>query len=135
MRDKLKRQEDLLGPSGASPNAKRADMLDESELQAANPDKRYRWGSLRNEQKMQRRLNEGYERVPVTEGGRQVGNLVLLAVPREVHDRKVAADKALREARLHAHKGEVEKMAEAVAKELRDKHGFKINSKEFLISD
>lgn len=135
IREKLKRQEAIAGPSGADPNMRRADMLDASDVQALHPDKRIRWGSLRNEAKMQRRQAEGYERLSLADGGRQVGNLVLMGVSREIYERKVEQDRQLRKERLRAHQTEVEKAAEGIAKALRDQHGVKIDARDFLISE
>lgn len=130
MREALKRQEATTGPSGAMPNSPTGMILDASGVQAGHPDKRFRWVSVN---KAARRQVEGYQRVPEVEGGKQVGNLILMALPRDVYEARVAALKKVNAERLTAHVKEVEEVAEGVAKYLRDKHGVSVKPEEFFI--
>jgi hypothetical protein len=78
---------------------------------------------------------EGYERVPLAEGGRQVGNLAPFALPKEKYQERVAEITRKNKERLESHKTEVERIAEGVARELRDKHGISVNAGRILINE
>lgn len=126
-REALAREEAKTGNSGAIPFTPKQSLLAGSAEEAKNPDLKYRWLNIKNDERIQARQLEGYVRVPLAEGGRQVGNLARFAIPRQEYDRRVAAQQKLNHDRLNAHKTEVEKMAEAVMKDLRDNHGLKVN--------
>lgn len=121
----LDRVEATTGGTGAIPNTPKATLLDATSVQAKMPDKRIRWVNIADASKVTGRVTEGYERVPESEGGRQIGNLALFRVPAEVHARKVRAIEEQNERRLHAHKAAVEQVAESVERTLRDKHGIR----------
>lgn len=112
--------------SGAAPAATATLLLDKSEAEAKNPGKRVRWVSLKNEMRAAARIAGGYTRLSAEEGGRQVGNLVLMVLPAEEHVRRVEQIKKLTKDRLDAHNREAEGMAEAMSRELRDRHGINI---------
>lgn len=133
MQAELRKEEAKTGGSGAIPFTPKGMLLDATDVQRQHPDKHIRWGNLKNEDKMQVRLSQGYERVPVTEGGKQVGNLALIAQPLEKHLATVAEIERRTRERLTAHKAEVEEMANQVAKVLRDKHGVNVRPEDFLI--
>lgn len=118
--------------TGAAPAATATMLLDKTQAEKLNPEHRVRWVSLRNEQKAQMRVNSGYVRLSAEEGGRQVGNLVLMKLPREEHERRVAAIKKLNQDRLSVHNREAEAMAEQIAKELRDNHGISVRPETLL---
>lgn len=130
LKEELKREEAKTGPSGAMPNAPTGQILDASGASAANPDKRFRWVSAN---KAMRRQVEGYVRVPEVEGGKQVGNLILMALPREVYDARVAAVKRLNAERLKSHVREMEEAAEGLAKYLRDEKGINVRAEDILV--
>jgi hypothetical protein len=126
MRDELKKKAEQQF-SGAASAATATMLLDKTEAERQNPGKRIRWVSLRNEQKAQIRQQSGYVRLAAEEGGRQVGSLVLMALPAEEHARRVEQIKKNTQERVVAHNKEAEQMAEGIAKELRDRHGISIS--------
>lgn len=130
LKAQLKRQEATTGPSGAMSNAPTAQILDASGVSAANPDKRFRWVHVN---KAMRRQVEGYVRVPDVDGGKQVGNLILMTLPREVYDARVAAIQRLNKDRLNAHVKEMEEAAEGLAKYLRDEKGINVRAEDILV--
>ena len=125
MQANLERIERTTGRSGAVPRAPKAMLLDATEAIAANPNKRLRWVNVGVAEKVQLRKSSGYELVPVSEGGRQVGNLALMSLPDEVYRERVAEIEAENKRRLSSYRDEVEKEADAIARVLRDKHGIK----------
>jgi hypothetical protein len=112
--------------SGARSNATATMMLDKSEAEALNPGSRVRWVSLKNATKATARQASGYTRLSVEEGGRQVGDLVLMKLPAAEHARRVEQIKKLTQERVNAHNREAENMAENLARELRDRHGIDV---------
>lgn len=133
MQEQLDKIERTTGPSGAIPMMPKQMLLDASEVQEKKEDRRLRWVNVGNAEKAQARQAQGYVRVPVAEGGRQVGNLALFELPREEYERRVAAQRKLNKDRLSAHKAEAEQMAENIARELRDRHGISIDAERILI--
>lgn len=127
MQAKLDREERKNGSSGAIPLATKQTLLDGSDVAKKMPDKRLRWVNVSIAEKVQLRQNQGYTRVPASEGGRQVGNLALFELPRDVYEERVKELQKRHQERLVAHKGEVEAEAEAVARVLRDKYGIRSN--------
>lgn len=119
--------------AGARSRQPKQSLLDASDVQAQHPDKKIRWSSLANPDKMEIRKHEGYERLPVSEGGRQVGNNVLMALSKEDYDHRVAEQKKVNEQRLKQHNREVEEMAEQVAKVLRDQHGKSVSADDIIV--
>jgi hypothetical protein len=130
---RLDRLERTTGRSGAVPNAPKQQMLDLSDLKAKHPDKHLRWGTLANPEKMQSRLADGYERLSAADGGKQLGNLVVLALPRAEAERRIKDLEAKHKERLEAHNREVEAAAEATAKYLRDNYGFSVKPEEIIV--
>lgn len=135
MTKKLETQERTEGGSGAVPNTPKRMLLDASELQKKNPDKHYRWVNIGTSDKAQSRQVQGYEKVSASEGGRQVGNLALFAVPRQQFEQRVAAIEKLGRDRLNAHKADVEQMADSIARELRDRHGIQVDAERIIIRE
>ena len=133
MQADLDRQERTTGQSGAVPNASKQQLLDATDIVDARPNERVRWVNVGNPEKAQLRQSQGYERIPLAEGGRQVGNLALFSTSRENYERRVDEVNRVSKERLSAHKKDVEKVAEAVVRELRDRHG--INVERFFIKD
>lgn len=132
---KLRETEGKIVP-GANVLTPRESMLDASDVQEKHPDKHLRWVNIRDRQKAESRRLEGYVRLPSDEGGRHLGDeLALMGVPREVHERKVAAIKKANEERLNSHRDEMQAMAESVAKSLRDNYGIKVDASRILVDD
>lgn len=129
----LDRVERTTGRSGAIPNTSKQKMLEYSEEQAMHPDKRLRWLTLSNKEKMESRKASGYEILPVSEGGKQVGNYVLSAISREEYDRRVAEMTKRDRELLSAHNREVDAEAEVAAKYLRDRFGMDIRAEDIII--
>ena len=134
MRKKLDRVEAKTVP-GAPVLAPKEQMLDASDVQAAHPDHRVRWIQTANAEKAQSRLADGYEIIPESEGGRRLGGLALARTPRENYDRRVAAVDAKNKERLKAHKADINRAVEAVARELRDQHGISIDESRLMVDE
>ena len=132
---KMEQIERTTGSSGAIPFEPKRTLLDATSLEKDNSDKRFRWVNVNNNERAQARQAQGYTRVPVAEGGRQVGNLALFSLPREAYRQRVAAIEQLGKDRLNAHKAEVEQMADAVARELRDRHGIHVDAERIIIRE
>lgn len=135
MLEKADQIERTTGRSGAVPLAPKGMLLDARDVQEKFPDKKVRWCSTANKEKMELRQASGYRRIPDVEGGRQVGNLVLMELPREEHDRRVKANEKQNKDRLTQHNREAEQMADNVAKELRDRYGVTISAEKLLVKD
>jgi hypothetical protein len=129
----LDRVERTTGRTGAVPNTSKQRMLDYGKEQAQHPNKRLRWLTLANKDKMESRKANGYEVLPVAEGGRQVGNLVLGAISREEYERRVADMEKRDRELLSVHNRDIDAEAEAVAKFLRDKIGVDIRAEDIII--
>lgn len=122
--------------SGAASLTPKDVMLDLSDLKAKHPDKHFRWVNIKSPGAADLRRVNGYIRVPESEGGRQLGDeLAIFVCTQANHDRVTAQHKRLNEARLSAHKADVEQLAEGIAKELRDKHGIKVDAERLLITE
>lgn len=126
--------------SGAAPRSPRSGLLDIRELQAMHPEVHYRYVNMTDPQKVRGRRNRGY--VPVTdeeakEGGVDVrigSELVLMKLPREEYERLVSEQKRINKERLKAHQSEATKAAEAIVRELKDKHGLDVPLERFLVT-
>lgn len=124
---KLERIEAVTAPGAYVRQPKNA-MLDARDVQARHPDKHIRWLSRRNADKMVSRKLEGYEVLSEKDGGRSLGDsMVLAAIPRAKYEARVAAEQAENARRLQRHKPEWEKMADNMARQLRDNHGIDID--------
>lgn len=133
---RLERIEKTSGRSGAVPNTPKGHLLDLTEVQRKHPGKRVRFVNVANKEKAQKRTEvDGYERVPESEGGKQVGNLVTMAIPRPVYEERVAKIAKMNKERMVAHNKEVERMAEGVARELRDRHGIQVDAERLVIKE
>lgn len=129
----LDRRERTSGRSGAVPRSPKQGLLDASDVEAAHPDKRVRWLNLKNPEKVVVRQAEGYTRLPAEEGGRSLGDeMALFAAPREVHEERVAAQTEENRRRESAHRNEFQRTVEAVARELRDRHGVNVSAEQLM---
>lgn len=132
---KLGRQEQVSVP-GADMLTPKQSLLDAREVQKKNPDLRVRWVSLRNPEKLQARQAEGYQALTPEQGGRRLGdNLVLMGIPRERHEARVARQERANQERLKQHNRDMEAIVEAVARELRDKHGISVKPERILVQE
>lgn len=130
--NKLKRQEEKEVPGAPSRTPKQA-LLDASSVQAKHPDKYIRWVSLRDSNKIAIRQAEGYTVLPESEGGKRLGDeLVLMAAPKKVHEQRVARQEEENNRRLNMHNADWEQLAESIAKTLRDQHGIKIDARTLM---
>ena len=133
--DRIKRQESRTIP-GADVLTPKQRLLDASDVQSKHPQSRVRWVSLRDPMKVQARQADGYEILSTEQGGRRLGDeSVLMACPRETYEARVAAQDRLTQDRLNAHKYELERAVEGVARLLRDKHGLDVDLDRLMIRE
>lgn len=111
-------------------------LLDLSDLKAKHPDRHFRWVNIKAPGNADRRRLGGYIRLPESEGGRELGGEVAIFVTTQrIHEHAEAKIKADNKKRLQAHRAEVENAVEAVARELRDKYGLKIDAERILVDE
>jgi len=122
--------------SGAPSRAPRQQMLDASAVQERHPDKHVRWVGIRDPQKAESRQLDGYERLTSEEGGKQIGNeLVLMAAPRELVEARIQSERRLNRERLEAPKRMMQEAAEGIARELRDRHGITVDADRIFVNE
>jgi hypothetical protein len=119
---------------GGNVLVKKQTLLDTSELSAKNPDIHYRWANTSNREKMEQRVNEGYVTVPEEEGGRRLGEMVLMAIPREVADARKAEYQRMTRERLGQFRKDMREAAAEMAYEAK-KRGLRIPDGGFLITE
>lgn len=113
---------------GARPRTPRAQMLDASEQEAKDPDHHYRFVNIRDTQKAGSRIEDGYKKVPVEEGGRNLGDeFALMRIPKAKYVERQQEIAAANKVRETAHIREMENAAESVARALRDNHGVTVS--------
>jgi len=135
IKKKLDRSEAKSTP-GAAILAPKQRLLDARDVERRHPDKRVRWVSLKNPDKMLSREMEGYSILPKEEGGKRLGeDLVLMSIPRERYEARVKAQDKLTMARTKQHKTEMVALAERLARELKDAHGIDINVDRLLVNE
>lgn len=122
--------------SGAAVLTPKEVLLDLSDLQAKHPDKHFRWVNIRSPGNADRRRLDGYLRLPESDGGKEMGGeLAVFVTTQRIHEVRVARQKQMTKDRLNAHKAEVERQVDAIAKELRDKYGLKIDPARILVNE
>lgn len=122
--------------SGAATLTPKQMMLDLSDLRIKHPDKHFRWVNVKAPGKADSRRLDGYIRVPESEGGQELGGeLAVFVTTKANYERRVARIEENNKLRLRAHKAEVERQAEAVVRELRDKYGLKVDLNRILVSE
>jgi hypothetical protein len=129
--DALQRHEMKTVP-GAPSRMPKERMMDAPEAKAnpANEGKHLRFV---NPQNIDARKLDGYEIVPLAEGGKELsGHAVLMRQPQHMADAKIASNKQRNKDQLVAHKKEAENIAENLSRELRDKHGINITPERLL---
>lgn len=112
--------------SGASSRTPKGRMLDASALEKKDPGHHYLYVNTDSDGNIQNHIDEGYQAVGEDEckaaGVRhRVNELVLMRVPREVFEERVAEQKELHKSRLEAHRAEFRAEVESVVRELRDR--------------
>lgn len=99
-------------------------LLDAREAQEMHPDKHVRWLSLRNKEKMDARIEEGYSKLSEEEGGRQLGDsMALFAIPRELRDARVKRQERMTRERMGAVKELYAEVGSRLAHEMKRVHG------------
>lgn len=122
--------------SGAPSLTPKELLLDLSDLKAKHPDKHFRWVNIKAPGVADRRRLDGYLRLPVSEGGRELGGeLAVFVTSAKIYEHRVQQFKDMQERRLSAHRADVEKVADAIAKELRDKYGIKVDASRILVNE
>ena len=112
-------------------------LLDASDVQENHPDKHLRWVNIANQEKADARTQtEGYQSLPDDEGGRQLGDrLKLMWIPKDQADAKRKRIDAESERRMEAHKGEMQRAVEGVARQLRDKHNLDVDVNRLFVDE
>lgn len=146
-RDKIKklqqalREREAKDVSGAASLTPKTQMLDAKAIEELHPEYHYRYVNITDPAKSTVRRNRGY--VPVSDeeakeanvAARHGSELVLMKIPRVAYDERVEQLEELNESRLNAHKVEVQRTAEALVRELKDKHGLDIPLERLLVSE
>jgi hypothetical protein len=131
----IKRLNDLEAKTvpGARPNTPRAQMLDFSAVEAKDPDHHYRVTNIKDPQRVATRIQDGYVKVSVEEGGRSLGDeMALMRTPVAKHLEQKQRTADLTAFRESAHVREMENAAESVSRMLRDEHGIKVDPRHIL---
>jgi len=132
------RLERKTGSSGAIPRTPKQNIINDpiDAYDAKNPERVSRLVNIKDPQKVASRKADGYVRVPESEGGVQLGDeLALFSAPKRVREERVARQQEVNEARLGQHKTEMYHAVEAVAKEMRDKHGIPVNTDRLFVNE
>ena len=103
-------------------------------VQEVMPDKRVRWINVADPAVREHRKQQGYTVLEEAQGGRTLGSELALAVlPREKYEAQVRRNEAMHRARIEdGGKQLLFAELESVARELRDKHGHKVNIEKLL---
>lgn len=125
---------------GAPSLTPKARVLDASAYERAHPEKYVRYTSTTVPEKMAGRIEEGFSRVDSSEAEKhgvraEVGPMVLTEQPRELHEERIERQKARNKELLESHNREVEATAEAVVRQLRDKHGIDVPIDRLLVRE
>lgn len=122
--------------SGAPTLTPKEVLLDLSDLKAKYPDKVVRWVNVRAPGVADRRRLDGYIRLPESDGGRELaGEVAVFITSQRLHDVRVEKIKKMNKDRLHAHKAEVENIAEGIVRELRDRYGLRVPIERLLVNE
>jgi hypothetical protein len=136
-RERLNRLEQTTVP-GAETLVSKSILLDPREAREhpANKGFKLRWVNTSLPEKIQSRKLEGYEVVPDAEGGKRLGTeYVLMRIPESKANAKKAALREKGRVWLAAHKNEMERTADEVAKILQSKYGFGEKEAKILIDE
>lgn len=134
--EQLKQLERTTGGSGAIPLAPKQMMLDASDVAQKHPDLHLRWVNIKDPQRAATQIMKGYRRLEAEEGGRALGDeLALFGISRERFEVITAHNRKVHNERLSAHTKEMENIADAVARELRDRHGIRVDPSRILVNE
>lgn len=125
--------------SGAMPLTPRQKMLDATKMEKKDPERAYRYISTADPEKLEARLQD-FAPVPESEAAAagvkaKVGRMMLVRQPMATHQANVVAQKRRNKDRLEQHKTEMERVVDAVARELRDKHGIAVDTKRLFVNE
>lgn len=132
-KQKLDEQEDRSVHGARTLTPKQA-MLDARDVEARHPDKRIRWLNMADKDKIQSRQLDGYVRLGSEEGGRQLGDMALFAIPRDLYVERVKRKEKVDRERLEAHNREMEQVAEAVVEYLNSR-GYNVSRDRILVQE
>lgn len=109
-------------------------LLVSTEAQLLNPGHRLRFVNVNAPGRGDALKGMGYERVPESEGGKQVGELALFRIPREVWAQREATKARRSQEMMESHKGEMREVVDKVIRELHDR-GVQIDRKRLLVDE
>lgn len=111
-------------------------MLDARETEKKHPGHRVRWVNIKDPEKAEARKMLGWRRLTSEEGGRQHGDhAALFAIPEE-QARALDAENARRtKARRTEYRSEMQQIAEAVSRQLRDQAGLDVSASRLLVDE
>lgn len=135
MQEDLARTEETTGRAGAIPRTPKQMLLDAREIEEKDPEHHYRFVQTGDAQKAQGRILEGYRLVPEKDGGRSIGGLALMRIPRKKVEERIQRQNELSARRLTEHNVEMERLAEGMSKELRDRHGINVPPERLLVKE
>lgn len=135
LQEQLANKEAKSGLGGAIARTPKEMLLDASDVEAKDPDHHYRFVNVTDTQKGQRRIVEGYRVVPEAEGGRTLGGLTLMKIPRKQAEARIARQDELSRRRLDVHNAEMEQAAEGMSRQLRDRHGINVPPERLLVKE
>lgn len=103
-------------------------------VQELMPEYRVRWTSVFDPSMAEKRRQQGYERIPIEEGGKALGSeLVLSRIPRKQYEAQVAKDQDLHRRRMEdGGKQILINELDKACRELRDKHNIRIKIEDIL---
>lgn len=109
---------------GAASLSPKEQLLNSEEAKKQNPDSNVRWLSLRNKEKLDVRMEEGYEKIPESEGGRQLGDsMALFRIPRQLSDARIKRQEAATRARAGSVREVYSELGARMAHKLKKEHG------------
>jgi len=120
---------------GAPSRTPKQRMLDTKELQEKDPDHHYRFVNIKDPNKASQRIEEGYTRVPVEEGGRNLGDeFTLMKIPRSKYEWRIKGQERRNMELLTQHEREVEAVADQLLAQLR-RAGIDISKARVFINE
>lgn len=122
--------------AGANPMTPMATMRQEPLMEASlkNPDMVVRWVNEGKAGRPDIVKGLGYRKLSESEGGKQLGQEALYAIPRERYGELEAVKRLRTASRLQSYKSEVQEAAEQVLGELRER-GYDFKVKDHLIAE
>lgn len=119
---------------GAASLSPKEQLLNADEAKKQNPDSHVRWLSLRNTEKLDARMEEGYAKIPESEGGRQLGDsMALFRIPRQLSDARIKRQEEATRARAGAVKEVFTEIGQRLAHEMKRQLGLSDSQVKRLI--